>query len=143
MNLQKIKALIEFTGRSSVSKLVVRDRGVTLRIIKSQAAVAAKQDVVPTQADPVTVETGKLVAGADEAVLVAAPMFGLLHRSPNPGARPFVEEGDHVESGQALLIIEAMKVFNTVAAPKAGKITRFMAEDGYEVEAGQSLVEIV
>jgi len=69
-------------------------------------------------------------------------VFGVLHRSPEPGARPFVEVGDFVEAGQSLCIVEAMKVFNTVTAHKAGPITRILAKDGEDVEAGEPLMEI-
>ncbi|ACM28965.1 acetyl-CoA carboxylase biotin carboxyl carrier protein [Agrobacterium rhizogenes] len=146
MDLQKIKTLIEFVGRSQISELVVSQDGTTVRIsngISRQATAAEDSAVVrqqparsPVVKDAVSPEGGK----ADQ--MVVAPVFGLLHRSPSPGAPPFVKVGDVVEAGQGLCIIEAMKVFNTVSAHKTGPIMRILADDGQEVDAGQPLMEI-
>ena len=73
--------------------------------------------------------------------VVAAPTFGLFPRAPSPGAAPFAEAGDEVKEGQELFIIEAMKVFNTVRAERSGRIARFIANDGEDVELGQPVLE--
>ena len=146
MDLQKIKTLIEFVGRSRISELVVSQDGTTVRIsnsISRQAAAAGNSGVVRQQPVRPSVVTNAVEAEGDKAgQMVVAPVFGLLHRAPSPGAPPFVEVGDMVEAGQSLCIIEAMKVFNTVSAQKAGAILRILAGDGQEVEAGQPLMEI-
>ena len=146
MDLQKIKTLIEFVGRSRISELVVSQDGTTVRIsnsISRQAAAAGNSGVARQQPVRPSVVTDVVEAEGDKAgQTVVAPFFGLLHRSPSPGAPPFVEVGDVVEAGQSLCIIEAMKVFNTVSAQKAGAILRILAGDGQEVEAGQPLMEI-
>ena len=69
-------------------------------------------------------------------------MSGVLHCAQSPGAAPLVAAGDRVEAGQALCIIEAMKVFTTVSAPVAGVIKRIFFEDGQEVGFGDPLAEI-
>lgn len=146
MDLQKIKTLIEFVGRSRISELVVSQDGTTVRIsnsISRQVAAAGNPSVVRQQPVRPSVVTDAAEAEGDKAgQTVSAPVFGLLHRSPSPGAPPFVEVGDVVEAGQSLCIIEAMKVFNAVSAQKAGAILRILAGDGQEVEAGQPLMEI-
>ena len=146
MDLQKIKTLIEFVGRSRISELVVSQDGTTVRIsnsISRQAAAAGNSGVARQQPVRPSVVTDVVEAEGDKAgQTVVAPVFGLLHRSPSPGAPPFVEVGDVVEAGQSLCIIEAMKVFNTVSAQKAGAMLRILAGDGQEVEAGQPLMEI-
>lgn len=144
MDLHKIKTLIEFVGRSRVSELTVRDGGTTVRIFAS-----------PVQASGPSSDTGRIQRSPDAPKaairpveddrggrIVTAPISGLLHRSPSPGAPCFVEAGDRVEPGQGLCIIEAMKVFSTIAAPKGGSILRILVSDGEEVEAGQSLMEL-
>ena len=67
----------------------------------------------------------------------------MLHAAPAPGENAFVKVGDTVETGQTLFTIEAMKVFNAIVAPRAGRIVHIAALDGSEVEAGDKLAEIV
>jgi biotin carboxyl carrier protein len=74
--------------------------------------------------------------------VVSAPLFGIFHRTAAPGTPPFVELGQTVEAGQKLAIIEAMKVFNTIAADAAGTVAEILAEAGQEVEPGQPLFRL-
>jgi acetyl-CoA carboxylase biotin carboxyl carrier protein len=73
---------------------------------------------------------------------LTSPMVGTAFRSPQPGAKPFVEEGAQVREGETLLIIEAMKTMNAIAAPRAGTVTKIMIEDGQPVEFGEPLLII-
>jgi acetyl-CoA carboxylase biotin carboxyl carrier protein len=73
---------------------------------------------------------------------VTSPMVGTVYRSPQPGAKPFVEEGAQVREGETLLIIEAMKTMNAISAPRAGTVTKVMIEDGQPVEFGEPLLII-
>ena len=84
-------------------------------------------------------------AGAPEAVpagAVTAPMVGTVYVAGEPGAPPFVKVGDQVSEGQVLLIIEAMKVMNPLASPRAGTIKQIMISDGQPVEFGEPLLVI-
>ena len=67
-------------------------------------------------------------------------MVGTAYMAPEPGAANFISVGDKVSEGQTLLIIEAMKTMNQIPAPKSGKVTRIMVEDGSPVEFGDPLV---
>jgi acetyl-CoA carboxylase biotin carboxyl carrier protein len=69
-------------------------------------------------------------------------MVGTAFRAPEPGARPYVDVGDRVREGQTLLIVEAMKTMNQILAPKPGKVTQIMVEDGQPVEYGEPLMII-
>jgi acetyl-CoA carboxylase biotin carboxyl carrier protein len=71
---------------------------------------------------------------------VTSPMVGTAYRAPEPGAKPFVEEGSEVAAGQTLLIVEAMKTMNAIPAPRAGKVTKILVEDGQPVEFGEPLM---
>jgi acetyl-CoA carboxylase biotin carboxyl carrier protein len=73
---------------------------------------------------------------------VTSPMVGTAYRSPQPGAKPFVEEGAQVREGETLLVIEAMKTMNAISAPRAGTVTKVMIEDGQPVEFGEPLLII-
>lgn len=128
MDLSKIKTLIDFVGQSNVTELTVSEKDTTVRIFRTKAAVPATATEAPRE------ETG--------ATSVTAPIFGVLHAASAPGEKPFVALGDRVEAGQTLFIIEAMKVFNSIAAPCAGRIVRLSGIDGAEIEAGDLLAEI-
>ncbi|WP_424814231.1 acetyl-CoA carboxylase biotin carboxyl carrier protein [Roseococcus sp. YIM B11640] len=72
--------------------------------------------------------------------LVTSPMVGVAYLAPEPGAAPFVQLGAKVSQGQTLLLIEAMKTFNQIKAPRAGTVTRILIESGTPVEYGEPLV---
>lgn len=147
MDLPKIKTLIDFVGRTNVTELTVTEKKVTVRIFRTVGQAATVAETKSTEGEV----TGKVssadvsasAVSAGSTCTVKAPVFGVLHRSPAPGQKPFVNIGDHVEEGQTLFIIEAMKVFNTIAAPHAGRIASLTEVDGGEVETGDVLAEIV
>jgi acetyl-CoA carboxylase biotin carboxyl carrier protein len=76
------------------------------------------------------------------ASVVKAPMVGTIYRAPEPGARPFVEVGQPVASGDQLCIIEVMKLMNAVVAESAGTVAEILVRDGEAVEFGQDLFVI-
>ena len=73
---------------------------------------------------------------------VTSPMVGVVFTSSDPETPPFVKAGDSVTEGQTLLLIEAMKVFNPITAPRAGKITQILITNGAPVEFGEPLMII-
>ncbi len=74
--------------------------------------------------------------------VVKSPMVGTVYVAPEPGAKPFVEEGQEVREGQTLLVIEAMKTMNAIPAPRAGRVKRILIEDAQPVEYGEPLLII-
>ena len=87
-------------------------------------------------------QTDTAAAEATEGA-VTSPMVGTCYLAAEPGADPFIREGDSVKAGQTLVIVEAMKVMNPITAPTAGTVKRIIAENGQPVEYGQALVIIV
>lgn len=73
---------------------------------------------------------------------VTSPMVGTAYRKPAPDSKPFIEIGSRVEIGDKLLLIEAMKTFNDIVAPRAGTVTAIFVEDGQPVEYGEPLLVI-
>ncbi len=69
-------------------------------------------------------------------------MVGTAYLSPEPGADPFVKVGQQVSEGQTLMIVEAMKTMNHIAAPRSGKVTAILVEDQQPVEFGEPLLII-
>ncbi len=93
------------------------------------AAVAAAPAAPPATEDP-----------ANHPGAVKSPMVGVTYLSPEPGAARFISVGDSVSEGQTLLLIEAMKTFNPIRAPRAGKVVRILVNDGQPVEFGEPLL---
>ncbi len=79
---------------------------------------------------------------SDYADAIKSPMVGTAYLRPNPDAKAFVEIGSRVSAGDKLLLIEAMKTFNDIVAPKAGVVTAILVEDGQPVEYGEPLLVI-
>jgi acetyl-CoA carboxylase biotin carboxyl carrier protein len=73
---------------------------------------------------------------------VTSPMVGTAYRKPSPDAKSFIEVGAQVEVGEKLILIEAMKTFNEIVAPRAGVVTAIFVEDGQPVEYGEPLLVI-
>jgi acetyl-CoA carboxylase biotin carboxyl carrier protein len=74
--------------------------------------------------------------------VVTSPMVGTVYRAPEPGTANFVEVGSAVREGQTLLIVEAMKTMNQIAAPRSGTVKRILVENGQPVEYGEPLMII-
>jgi acetyl-CoA carboxylase biotin carboxyl carrier protein len=74
--------------------------------------------------------------------VVKSPMVGTVYLQAQPGSPPFAKVGDRVALGQTLLLVEAMKTMNPIAAPKAGVVTEYLVSDGQPVEYGEPLVVI-
>ena len=145
MDLSKIKALIDFVGRSNITELAVTERDVTVRIFRTPgqtASTVSAQAPEKSAAGPGESNRDASANAQASTIAVKAPVFGVLHRAPAPGQEPFVKVGDTVQEGQTLFVIEAMKVFNKIAAPHTGRILHLTETDGGEVETGDVLAEI-
>lgn len=142
MDLQKIKTLLDFVGRSRVSELTVSDADTTVVIRNPAREAAAKVDIPTPEGGELSTVKPASLDDQPPTQLVRASTSGIVHQSNSPGAAPIVVVGDQVEVGQALCIVEAMKVFTTVSAPFAGVVKRVFFDDGQEVAFGDPLVEI-
>ena len=80
--------------------------------------------------------------GGEDLFLVKSPIVGTFYASPSPGAEAFVKIGDHVDAGQTLCIVEAMKLMNEIECEVSGEILRIFSENGQPVEYGQPLFGI-
>ncbi|GAA1665837.1 acetyl-CoA carboxylase biotin carboxyl carrier protein [Fodinicola feengrottensis] len=88
------------------------------------------------------VEQAPAAETTDPAESICAPTVGTFFRSPEPGADPFVREGDQVQEGQQVAILEAMKLMNPIEADRSGRVVRVLVPDGESVEYGQPLFVI-
>ena len=149
MDLRKLKTLIDLVAESDISELEVTEGEGKVRIVK--AVPEAAQQVVYAAPPPAAAPApAPAVATATEAApselpsghIVTAPMVGTFYRASNPGAAPFVEVGQSVTEGDALCIVEAMKLLNEIEADKTGTIKEILVENGAPVEYGQPLFVI-
>ena len=134
-----VAALLDATG---LTEIEFADGERRIRVSKTvQAAAAAPQVAPPAAAGEDASPGGDEPASlADHPGAVTAPMVGTAYIAPEPGADPFVNVGDPVSAGQTLLLIEAMKTFNPVRAPKAGRVARILISDATPVEYGEPLI---
>ncbi len=150
MDLRKLKTLIDLVSDSNISELEITEADGKVRIVKSEpAAPLAYQVHAPSQM-PVgaPVMAAAAVAAAPPAEpkpsghVVKSPMVGTFYRSSSPGSKPIIEVGSTVKEGEAVCIIEAMKIMNEIEADKSGTVTRILCENGQPVEYGQALFHI-
>ena len=136
MDLRKLKTLIDLVAESGISELEVTEENDKVRIVNKVQTVAVAAAPV---AAPVVAAPAPAAAPAATGTTVTSPMVGTFYRAPNPGAEPFVKVGDHVEAGQTLGIIEAMKLLNEIEAETSGTIKEICVENAQPVEFGQPL----
>jgi acetyl-CoA carboxylase biotin carboxyl carrier protein len=113
---------------------------VTVPVAAAPAAPAPAAVVAPPPTAAETAASAK--PGAPHPGAVLSPMVGTAYRKPSPEAKSFVEIGSKVQAGDKVLLIEAMKTFNDIVAPRSGTVTALFVEDGTPVEYGEPLLVI-
>jgi acetyl-CoA carboxylase biotin carboxyl carrier protein len=136
-----IRALAAVLAETGLSEIEIAEKDSRIRVVRASTAAPASPPTVLTvsapaaQAAPPVAENEAAHPGA-----VISPMVGVAYLSPEPGSPPFVTVGQTVAAGQTLLLIEAMKTFNQIKAPKAGTVARVLVENGAPVEYGEVLM---
>ena len=145
-----IRELAELLRETDLAEIEIEQDDFRIRVARGGPAAAPVAYVEPPKPAP-TASAASAEAPAPQRSLadparhpgcVPSPMVGTAYRSPEPGAKPFVEVGDTVNVGQTILIVEAMKHMNEVAAPHAGRVVEVLVEDGQPVEYGEPLMII-
>jgi acetyl-CoA carboxylase biotin carboxyl carrier protein len=150
MDLRKLKTLVDLVSESNISELEITETDGKVRIVKAVPGLVAAAPMAlpaalppaPTAASRLADEAAAAAVLADEGHSVKSPMVGTFYRSASPGAKPLVEVGDTVKAGDALCIIEAMKIMNEIDTDVGGTITKILVENGQAVEFGQTLFMI-
>jgi acetyl-CoA carboxylase biotin carboxyl carrier protein len=117
-------------------------RQITAQVTVPVAHHAAAAPPPPVVAPPPGSEIPAARTAAAHPGAVLSPMVGTAYRKPSPDAKPFVEVGSKVAVGEKMLLVEAMKTFNEIVAPRAGTVTAIFVEDGTPVEYGEPLLVI-
>jgi acetyl-CoA carboxylase biotin carboxyl carrier protein len=144
-----VKQLASILDETSLTEIEYESGGVRVRVARNHgggggyaaptvlhAPAAAPAPLLAPAAPPAPVDV------ASHPGTVKSPMVGVCYLLPEPGAPAFAKVGDTVAEGQTLCLIEAMKTFNPVKAPRAGKVTQIIVENGAPVEYGEPLLVI-
>jgi acetyl-CoA carboxylase biotin carboxyl carrier protein len=139
---EAIRELAKLLDETGLTEIAVERGGVSIRVARHSGAAISRGRAAET-APPATVASAPLpVDPAQHPGVVASPMVGTAYLAPEPGARPFVEVGTVVKTGESLMIIEAMKTMNQIPAPRPGTVIQILVDDGQPVEYGQPLMII-
>ena len=154
MDMRKLKTLVDLVSESNISELEITEAEGKVRIVKGGYGAPTTM-LMPSHAPmvaPAPMATPSAAAAAPAGAaepaaepsghVVKSPMVGTFYRASSPGAKAFAEVGDQVKEGQAICIIEAMKIMNEIEADKAGTVTKILVENGQAVEFGQPLFVI-
>jgi acetyl-CoA carboxylase biotin carboxyl carrier protein len=141
-----IRELADLLKETELTEIEIEQDDFRVRISRAGTPAAMQVYAEPPRALPATPEKSppmpSLADPARHPGCVPSPMVGTAYRAAGPGAGPFVEVGDEVRVGQTILIVEAMKHMNEVAAPRAGRVVEILVEDGQPVEYGEPLMII-
>jgi acetyl-CoA carboxylase biotin carboxyl carrier protein len=141
-----IRVLADILLDTGLTEIEIAEGDSRIRVVRApatvQAAVAAPLAAMPA-AHPVPAPTASETTDfSQHPGAVKSPMVGVAYLSPEPGAPSFVTVGQPVAAGQTLLLIEAMKTFNQIKAPRAGTLSRVLVNPGVPVEYGEVLMVI-
>jgi acetyl-CoA carboxylase biotin carboxyl carrier protein len=147
MDIRKVKKLIELLEESGIAEIEIHEGEESVRISRHAAGAGwagppqmfmAGPGVIPAPGAPAASEQVQPPPPPDGHT-ITAPMVGTYYSAPAPGAKPFVQIGSKVETGDTLCIIEAMKMMNQIESDAAGTVVAILAENGDPVEYGQPL----
>ena len=148
MDLRKLKKLIDLVEESGIAVLEVTEGEEKVRIVKSgriasdtAVMLAAAPPAAPVAA-PAPVAAAPAAPAQPDGQELKSPMVGTFYRAASPDSKPFVEVGDTVKKGQAVCIIEAMKLMNEIEADHDGVVKAVLVENGQPVEYGEPLLII-
>ena len=142
MDIRKIKKLIEMLQDSDLTEIEVQEGEESVRIVRGSAQPF---EVKTTSISPASVnvlsENNEVVAN-ESGSPIKSPIVGTFYRKPAPDKPPFVEIGSHVNAGDVVCIVEAMKMMNEIKSEFTGKVLAINIDDGEPVEFDQSLIVI-
>lgn len=156
VDLVELERILEFIEKHGLEEFEYERNGLRLRLRKPSAVAAVTPRTIPVSEIVVAAPPGPASAGApsppreptpetgrsDDIHIIKSPIVGTFYASPSPGAEPFATVGSHVEAGQVLCIIEAMKLMNEIESDAAGEVARIFVENGHPVEYGEPLFGI-
>jgi len=150
VDTELLREIARLLGESDLTEIEVQKGDLRIRAARGAAAPAHATIALPAYGPPPVAPPAPAArpapaasaAPAEHADALKSPMVGTAYLRSSPDAKPFVEVGARVTAGDKLLLIEAMKTFNDIVAPKGGVVTAILVEDGQPVEYGEPLLVI-
>ena len=142
-----IKELADLLKQTDLSEIEVESGDLRIRVARDMdtnvvVSQPAAAPAAPAPSAEPAAEPAPATSAADHPGALTSPMVGTAYLAPEPNAADFVKVGDTVSEGQTLLIVEAMKTMNPIAAPKAGKVSQIIVNNEQPVEFGEVLMII-
>ncbi|MDD2877478.1 MAG: acetyl-CoA carboxylase biotin carboxyl carrier protein [Acidiphilium sp.] len=140
---EALRQLAALLNESGLSEIELEEGDRRLRLARAVTPPAALMQPVMAAAAPMAAPAAAIMADiGGHPGMVKSPMVGVAYLAPEPSAPPFISVGQTVERGQTLLLIEAMKTFNQIKAPRAGTVKQILITAGQPVEYDEPLVVI-
>jgi oxaloacetate decarboxylase alpha subunit len=139
---ERIREIVRVVQESGVAEVTIEEAGMRVSVRRTPDNPAGAPPPVPATDESTLLEPALAPSVTNGLVRIEAPMVGTFYRAPQPGAPPFVEEGDAVASGQTLCILEAMKLMNEIKVELEGIVRKIHVQNGQAVEFGQLLFEV-
>jgi acetyl-CoA carboxylase biotin carboxyl carrier protein len=144
-----VRELATLIAATDLTEIEVEKGDLRIRVARTVTAAPAAHvaappvpGLAPVVAPPPSITDAAAKQAAPHPGTVLSPMVGTAYRKPSPEAKNFVEVGSKVQAGDKVLLVEAMKTFNEIAAPRAGTVTAIFVDDGTPVEYGEPLFVI-
>ncbi len=137
-----VRTLAALLDETQLSEIEYDHGGLRIRVARQGPAVAVAPAALATPAQTAATTAAAANDPATHPGALKSPMVGVVYSAPEPGAPRFFSVGERVTEGQTLLLIEAMKTFNPIRAPKAGTVISLLVQDGQPVEFGEPLLII-
>ena len=141
MNIKEIQDIINFIKKTDLDDVSIETENYKIRVKKNNAEVIQLKE---KKKIPVKIENDEIKLTEESEIetnhiTIKSPMIGTLYRSPNPESEPYINEGDTINAGQTICIIEAMKLFNEIESEFSGKVIKILVDDISPVEFDQPL----
>ncbi len=140
-SIRRLAAVLVETG---LTEIEIAEKDSRIRVVRGAApgemVLAAAPAAVAAAAAPAAPAPAAVDDPSSHPGAINSPMVGVAYLAPEPGAPNFIAVGQQVAAGQTVLLIEAMKTFNQIKAPKAGTVTRILVENSAPVEYGEVLM---
>ena len=148
MDIRKVKKLMELLEKSGMAEIEIKEGEESVKISRFGNAPLITPTVsqqptailTPGKVESTTTATDK--GSEASGNLISSPMVGTYYSAPSPSAKPFVTVGQHVNKGDTVGIIEAMKIMNQIETDHSGTVVEILVKDGEAVEFGQALIVI-
>ncbi len=150
--IEVIKEISNILKDQNLNEIEIEKDGVKIRVQNHFAQTNQSSNIIsPAPTQPIVTENTrpqqedqmeKVSSQTEDAKYVKSPMVGTCYLSPEPGSKPFIEIGKKINKGDPIIIIEAMKTFNTIPSTETGIIKNIFVSEGQPIEFGENIIEI-